>query len=72
MFNQEPLAVVSKKRLEYNDIQQKVESLRSSLECFRNKKDDISCQSVMRSVEEQLDIRNQNRIIHQQIGVFVT
>ncbi|KAK3130794.1 hypothetical protein QOZ80_6BG0498150 [Eleusine coracana subsp. coracana] len=64
--SKEQLAVVSKKMLEYNIIQQKLESLKSSLEYFRNNKADISCQSVMESAEEQLDMRNQCRIIHQQ------
>jgi hypothetical protein len=68
---QEGLAIVSKKRLEYNVIQQKVEKLRSSLEYFHNNKADISCQSVTRSAEEQSNMRNLNRIIHRQQGVLV-
>jgi hypothetical protein len=70
VFDQEWLAVVSKKGLEYNVIQQKVENL-SSLEYFYNNKADISCQSVMRSAEEQSNMRNRCRIIYQQERVLV-
>ncbi|TVU08131.1 hypothetical protein EJB05_41519 [Eragrostis curvula] len=66
---QEGLAVVTKKRLEYNNIQQKVESLKSSLEYFRKTKGEISCQNVMKSAEEQLDMRNQCRSFHQLAGL---
>ncbi|XP_062178997.1 uncharacterized protein LOC133883639 isoform X2 [Phragmites australis] len=67
---QEALAIVTKKRLELNIIQQKVENLRSSLECVCNIKGDISSDSVMRSAEELLEMRNQCRIIHQQAGLW--
>ncbi|CAO2166460.1 unnamed protein product [Urochloa humidicola] len=63
------LAILTKKRVELNDVQQKVENLRSSLECFRNIEGDISCDSVMKHAEEQLKMRNQCHLIHQQAGL---
>ncbi|WVZ79449.1 hypothetical protein U9M48_027025 [Paspalum notatum var. saurae] len=63
---QEEPAVVTEKRLELSNIQQKMEKLRSSLECFRNIEADISFDNVMRCAEEQLKMRDQLRIIHQQ------
>ncbi|XP_062229207.1 uncharacterized protein LOC133927006 isoform X2 [Phragmites australis] len=67
---QEGLAIVTKKRLELNSIHQKVQNLRSSLECFLSIKGDISCDSVMRSAEEQLEMRKQCCVIHQQAGLW--
>ncbi|RCV22435.1 hypothetical protein SETIT_4G220500v2 [Setaria italica] len=66
---QEELAILTEKRLELNNIQQKVENLRNSLECFRNIEGDVSCESVMRRAEEQLKMRNQCHFIHQQAGL---
>ncbi|RLN13431.1 hypothetical protein C2845_PM09G17810 [Panicum miliaceum] len=66
---QEELAILTEKWLELNNIQQKVEDLRSSLECFRNIEGDISCDSVMRHAEEQLKMRNQCHFIHRQAGL---
>ncbi|KAJ1259850.1 hypothetical protein BS78_10G187600 [Paspalum vaginatum] len=63
---QEEPAVVAERRLELSNIQQKLEKLRSSLECFRNMEVGISFDSVMRCAEEQLKMRDQLRIIHQQ------
>lgn len=71
MFTQEELAIITEKRLELNNIQQKVEKLRTSLECFCNINGDIGCDSVVKFAEEQLMMRNQRRIIHQQTGVLV-
>ncbi|CAL5053677.1 unnamed protein product [Urochloa decumbens] len=66
---QEELAILTEKRVELNDVQQKVENLRSSLECFRNIEGDINCDSVMKHAEEQLKLRNQCHLIHQQAGL---
>ncbi|CAN6163512.1 unnamed protein product [Urochloa humidicola] len=66
---QEELAILNEKRFELNDLQQKVENLRSSLECFRNIEGDISCDRVMKHAEEQLKMRNQCHLIHQQAGL---
>ncbi|KAG2612731.1 hypothetical protein PVAP13_4KG303800 [Panicum virgatum] len=66
---QEELAILTEKKLELNNIQQKVEDLRSSLDCFRNIEGDISCDSVMRHAEEQLKMRNRCHFIHQQLGL---
>ncbi|PUZ60001.1 hypothetical protein GQ55_4G088400 [Panicum hallii var. hallii] len=63
------LAILTEKRLELNNIQQKVEDLRSSLECFRNIEGDTSCDSVMRHAEEQLKMRNQCHFIQRQAGL---
>ncbi|XP_039797712.1 uncharacterized protein LOC120662683 [Panicum virgatum] len=63
---QEELAILTEKQLELNNIQQKVEHLRSSLDCFCNIEGDISCDSVMRHAEEQLKTRNQCPFIHRQ------
>jgi hypothetical protein len=71
VFTQEELAILTEKRLELSNIQQKVENLRNSLECFRNIDGDINCESVMRRAEEQLKMRNQHHFIHQQAGVLV-
>lgn len=71
MCTQEELAIISEKRLELRNIQQKVEKLRSSLEPFHNIKGDIGSDSVVRYAEEQLMMRNQHRIIHQQAGVLI-
>ncbi|KAF8658966.1 hypothetical protein HU200_058804 [Digitaria exilis] len=66
---QEELPILIEKRLELNNIQQKVENLRSSLACFRNIECDISCDSIMKHAEEQLNIRNLCHFIHQQAGL---
>ncbi|CAO2178187.1 unnamed protein product [Urochloa humidicola] len=66
---QEELAILTEKRVELNDVQQKVENLRSSLECFRNIEGEVSCDSVMKHAEEQLKMRNQCHLIHQQAGL---
>ena len=71
MFTQEELAIISEKRLELKNIQQKVEKLRSSLECFDNIEGDIGSDSVVRYAKEQLMMRNQHRIIHRLAGVLV-
>jgi len=71
VFTQEELAIISEKRLELKNIQQKVEKLRSSLECFDNIEGDIGSDSVVRYAKEQLMMRNQHRIIHQLAGVLV-
>jgi len=63
---QEELAILTEKQLELNNIQQKVEHLRSSLDCFCNIEGDISCDSVTRHAEEQLKTRNQCPFIHRQ------
>lgn len=63
---QEEPAVLTERRLELSNIQQKLDQLRSSLECLRNIKVGISCDSATRCAEEQLKMRNQLRIIHQQ------
>ncbi|CAN6216365.1 unnamed protein product [Urochloa humidicola] len=66
---QEELAILTEKRFELKDVQQKVENLRSSLECFCNIEGDISCDRVMKHAEEQLKMRNQCHLIHQQAGL---
>lgn len=66
---QEELDIISEKRLELKIIQQKVEKLRSSLECFHNIEGGIGSDSVVRYAEEQLMMRNQHRIIHWQAGL---
>jgi len=66
---QEELAIVSQKRLELKNIQQKVEKLRSSLECFHNIEGDIDSDSVVRYAKEQMMMRNQHRIIHRLAGL---
>jgi len=71
VFTQEELAIISEKRLELKNIQQKVEKLRSSLECFDNIEGDIGSDSVVRYAKEQLMMRNQHRIIHRLAGVLV-
>lgn len=71
LFTQEEPPILIEKRLELNNIQQKVENLRSSLDCFRNIEGGISCDSVMERPEEQLKMINQCRFIHQQAGVLV-
>lgn len=68
---QDGFAMITEKRLELSMIQQKLENVKSSLECFCNIKGDISCDEVSRSAEEQLEMRNQCRIIHQQAWVLV-
>lgn len=73
MFTQEEEpAIISEKRLELKNIQQKVEKLRISLECFHNIKGDIGSDSAVRYTEELLMMRNQHRIINQQAGVLVS
>ncbi|CAN6194441.1 unnamed protein product [Urochloa humidicola] len=66
---QEELAILTEKRFELKDVQQKVENIRSSLECFRNIEGDISCDRVMKHAEVQLKMRNQCHLIHQQAGL---
>lgn len=66
---QEELAIISEKKLELKNIQQKVEKLRSSLECFDNIEGDIGSDSVVRYAKEQLMMRNQHRIIHRLAGL---
>jgi len=66
LLTQEELAILTEKKLELNNIQQKVEHLRSSLDCFCNIEGDISCDSVTRHAEEQLKTRNQCPFIHRQ------
>ncbi|CAL5039313.1 unnamed protein product [Urochloa decumbens] len=66
----EELAILTEKQLELNDVQQKVENLRSSLECFRNIEGGISCDSVMKHAEDQLKLRNWCHLIHQKAGLF--
>ncbi|KAL6839482.1 hypothetical protein ACP4OV_030752 [Aristida adscensionis] len=67
---QEEFARVTEKRLELNLIQQKVDGLRGSLECLHNIEGDTSCDKL-RSAEEQLELRNQCRMIRQQAGLCV-
>lgn len=67
---QDGFAMITEKRLELSMIQQKLENVKRSLECFCNMKGDISCDEVSRSAEEQLEMRNQCRIIHQQAWLW--
>ncbi|KAL6603848.1 hypothetical protein ACP70R_044209 [Stipagrostis hirtigluma subsp. patula] len=68
---QEGFAHLTEKRLELNLIQQKLENLRSSLECFCNREGDASSDTTVRSAEEQLEFRDQCHTIHHQAGLWV-
>jgi hypothetical protein len=51
-------------------IKKKVERARSSLESFCNTKGDISCDDFIKAAEQQLEMRNQCRIINQQARLW--
>ncbi|KAG8075335.1 hypothetical protein GUJ93_ZPchr0006g43435 [Zizania palustris] len=67
---QEGLAMINEKRLALDMIKKKVEISRSSLAHVCNTKGDISCDEVIRAAEEQLEIRNRCRVIHQQAWLW--
>jgi hypothetical protein len=68
---QEGLALITEKMHALEMIKKKVERARSSLESFCNTKGDISCDDFIKAAEQQLEMRNQCRIINQQARVLV-
>uniref|UniRef100_I1Q3J0 Knl1 C-terminal RWD domain-containing protein n=1 Tax=Oryza glaberrima TaxID=4538 RepID=I1Q3J0_ORYGL len=67
---QEGLALITEKMHALDMIKKKVERARSSLEFFCNTKGDISCDDFIKAAEQQLEMRNQCRIINQQARLW--
>uniref|UniRef100_J3MFP6 Uncharacterized protein n=1 Tax=Oryza brachyantha TaxID=4533 RepID=J3MFP6_ORYBR len=67
---QERLALITEKKLALDMIKKKVERSRSSLEYFCTTKGDISCDDFIVAAEQQLEMRSQCRIIHQQAWLW--
>ncbi|EAZ37597.1 hypothetical protein OsJ_21929 [Oryza sativa Japonica Group] len=67
---QEGLALITEKMHALEMIKKKVERARSSLESFCNTKGDISCDDFIKAAEQQLEMRNQCRIINQQARLW--
>uniref|UniRef100_A0A0E0HTB9 Knl1 C-terminal RWD domain-containing protein n=1 Tax=Oryza nivara TaxID=4536 RepID=A0A0E0HTB9_ORYNI len=67
---QEGLALITEKMHALDMIKKKVERASSSLESFCNTKGDISCDDFIKAAEQQLEMRNQCRIINQQARLW--